>query len=285
MELVYEKNLVEIHRVTPNVYFRKGNLRERSQCNGAFLVSGDVVAAVDVPSMEAAQEMMDEAAALFGNPIRYIFLTHGDADHVDGLPRFADQPVTVFCSHRLIGQVAPEGVSQKAAFVGVDGVLRVRIGAMDVELSTLQGTAHSRCDLFIRMVREQMVCTGDTAVEFQTLYFHAADVENWIATLRALYARGGQAILPGHGDVYPYRHLEAVADYMEIVMRAARACLEDLSPSQVTDLDEAKAGELAAKYLAMDHADARTIRAKAGDHAEREVRMVIEALVRKIKSV
>ncbi|HEY5466247.1 MAG TPA: MBL fold metallo-hydrolase, partial [Clostridia bacterium] len=147
MERIYEKNLVEIFRVTPNVFFRKGNLRIRHQCNGAFLVSGDTVAAVDVPSMEAAQEMMDESAELFGLPIRYVFLTHGDADHVEGLPLFLDQPVTVFCSHRLIGQIAPEGTSHKAVFAGVDGVLGLRIGALDVELSTIQGTAHSPRDM------------------------------------------------------------------------------------------------------------------------------------------
>ena len=283
MERIYEKNLVEIFRVTPNVFFRKGNLRIRHQCNGAFLVSGDTVAAVDVPSMEAAQEMMDESAELFGLPIRYVFLTHGDADHVEGLPLFLDQPVTVFCSHRLIGQLAPEGTSHKAAFVGVDGVLRLRIGALDIELSTIQGTAHSPRDMFIRLLREQILCTGDTAVEFQTLYYHAADVENWIVTLRDLYARGGQSILPGHGEVYPYSHLDAVADFMETVLRAARKCMEPLSRDEILGLEEVKINEMAAKYYSAGGADAVTIREKAGEDAERELRMVIQALVRKLQ--
>ena len=284
MERIYEKNLVEIFRVTPNVFFRKGNLRIRHQCNGAFLVSGETVAAVDVPSMEAAQEMMDESVELFGFPIRYIFLTHGDADHVEGLPLFLDQPVTVFCSHRLIGQIAPEGTARKAVFIGVDGALRLRIGTLDVELSTIQGTAHSPRDMFIRLLHEQIVCTGDTAVEFQTLYYHAADVENWIATLRKLYARGGQSILPGHGEVYPYSHLDAVADFMETVLRAARKCMEPLSRAEILGLEEAKIDEMVAGFYAGGDADALIIREKAGNDAERELRMVIQALQRKLPS-
>ena len=283
MDLVYEKNMVEIYKVTPNVFYRKGNLSIRHQCNGVYLVSGGIVAAVDVATLESAQEMMEESLQLFGQPIRYIFLTHGDGDHVDGMPLFLDQPVTVVCSHRLVDEVAPEGTAHNAVFIGVDGSQRIRMGELELEVSTIPGTAHSRCDLFIRLVKEQMLCTGDTANEFQTLYYHAADVENWIATLREKYAQGGKHLLPGHGEVYPYSHLEEVADFMEVVLRAARRCVKTLTPKELLALDEPSINGIVDAYLSGGDADALLIRRKTGNDAAREVRMVIQSLQRKLQ--
>ena len=57
MERVYEKNLVEIYKVTPAVYFRKADLMTRGQCNGAYFVDGGVVGVVDVPTREGAREI------------------------------------------------------------------------------------------------------------------------------------------------------------------------------------------------------------------------------------
>ena len=282
MELVHEKNLVEIWRVTPSVYFRKGSMAARRQSNGVFIVSEDAVAAVDATTMEAAQEMMEESLHLFGQPLRYVFLTHGDGDHVNGLPFFLDQPITVFCSHRLLGQVLPAGTRSKAAFVAVDGTMRLRLGALEVELATVQGTAaHSPRDMFVRVPAEQAVCVGDVAVDLSMLHFHAADVENWIATLRGLSAQGSQYILPGHGEVYPHSHLDAVAGFMEILLRTARRCLEPLTQAQVLALDEEKLKTMTAECLSGSDADAQTILQKAENGAERELRTVIQSLVRK----
>lgn len=281
MECVYEKNLVEIYCVTPNVYFRKANLNIRRQCNGAYLVSNNIVAAVDVPSMEAAQEMIDESRQLFGQPIRYIFLTHGHVDHVDGLPMFLNQPVTIFCSHRLIGQFAPVGSQHKATFIGVDGSVKLRMGGLEIELFTLPDTAHSPWDMFVRLTHEELLCTGDVAVEFQTLYYHTANVENWIASLRKIAERGGKHILPGHGDVYPYSHLDAVAEFIETVHRAAQYCLGGVSKEEIKDMDGVKINTIISGYLSGSDADALTICEKAGQDAERELRMVFRSLLYK----
>ncbi len=108
-EIVYQKNRVEIVRVTPQLYFRRGDMPVRRQSNGAFLVLGEVVATVDATTIEAAEEMLQEAVEVFGHPLRYVFLTHGDGDHVAGLPVFLAQPLTIFCSHGCSAMLFPKG--------------------------------------------------------------------------------------------------------------------------------------------------------------------------------
>lgn len=280
-EIVYQKNRVEIVRVTPNLYFRRGDMPARRQSNGAFLVSGEVVAAVDATTMEAAEEMMAEALEVFGHPLRYVFLTHGDGDHVAGLPVFLREPLTIFCSHRLLGQVVPEGYDGPATFLGIEGVQTLWLGGLEVELSTVPIAAHSPRDLLIRVIRDECVVAGDTGVSLDHLYFHAADPVEWARLLRDMDARGGRAILPGHGDIYPWSHWKEVADFIDLLVRAGNECLEGLAEGDATALDDAKATQLASGYLAGHGAVAKTIRDTAGASAERELRMVIQALVRK----
>lgn len=154
MQCLYQKNHVEIYRINKNLFFRKGSLALRKQCNGAYLISEGIVGAVDVPSAEAAAEMREEALMLFGQPIRYIFLTHGHHDHVRGLPAMLEQPVTVFCSDSLIDQVKPEGVQSNTLFAGVKNTMRLVMGNLEIQLIKPEGVMHSPHDMFINIPGE-----------------------------------------------------------------------------------------------------------------------------------
>lgn len=283
METVYDRNRVQIVRVTPNVYFRRGDMPARRQSNGAYIVSGGTVAAVDATTEEAAREMMQESLEVFGHPLWYVFLTHGDGDHVSGLPVFLAEPLTIFCSHRLTDRILPAEYDGPAAVFGVEGVQTLRMGGLEVELSSVPVAAHSPRDLLIRVVRDGCVIAGDTGVALGHLYFHAADPVEWSRTLRAVHARGGSYILPGHGDVYPWDHWIEVADYIDLLVRAGGECLAPLPADRAEALDEAGAAALAAAYLTGSGADTAAIRGTAGAQAERELRMVIQALERRRK--
>jgi glyoxylase-like metal-dependent hydrolase (beta-lactamase superfamily II) len=280
VQKVYEGNLVEIFSVTPDLYFRRADLRKRQQCNGAFLVGNGAVGIVDVPTVEAAQEMTDEAKKLFDMPIRYVFLTHGHDDHVSGMPFFMDKDVTVFCSRRLLEDLAPEGSKHKATFVGIDGTIQLSLAGLKVELYALQDSAHSPWDMFVMLPDEKAVCTGDAVVEFETLYFHNAEVKGWIRSLKRLSKLNYETILPGHGGIYPYSYMKETADFLETLYRASKRLFDQLSLDDIANITAEKVKTMAMDFIASNDEDALEISRKAGQHAQREVRMVMWYLIR-----
>lgn len=74
--LVYTGNRVTIEKLSDRLYFRQGDLNARRQCNGGYVVTEEGVVAVDAPSVEASEEMVQECQQLFGRPICALVLTH-----------------------------------------------------------------------------------------------------------------------------------------------------------------------------------------------------------------
>jgi glyoxylase-like metal-dependent hydrolase (beta-lactamase superfamily II) len=232
---------------------------------------------VDVPTLEGAREIVEESQLLFGRPVSHIFITHGHEDHLDGLPVFLDQNVTIICSERLLDRI-PRG---KAAVIGVRDRTRVRMGNLEVECQALDGTAHSPWDMVIRVPESRLLCTGDTVVDFSILHFHNADVENWITNLKRLSRADDLFVLPGHGDIYPYTKVAETADFIETLKCAGENCLSGLSPEDISTISEEKVNEIVAAFLDGAQPEAARIRSLAGEGAVRELRMVFRNLLYK----
>ncbi|MDR0916045.1 MAG: MBL fold metallo-hydrolase [Oscillospiraceae bacterium] len=281
MELVYTGNMVEIFKLSQRLYFRRANLPLRQQGNSVFIVGESGVAIVDPSTVEAAEEMLAEIALLFGKPLRYVFLTHNHPDHAEGLPVFFKLPVTVFCSHKCAEEIGRIN-DGAAAIAGVRGSLSFLLDGYRVELVALDDAAHSPWDMLVRLPEERAVCTGDLVVEFESLFFHYANPERWVANLRELALGRDEYVLPGHGGVYPATMITDVADFLETLIFAARECIDRfmpvLGPFTARDPDYATLDRYVAEYLAEDTPTTRELREKARGDAQRELRMMVRCL-------
>ncbi|GHV42380.1 hypothetical protein AGMMS49546_20770 [Spirochaetia bacterium] len=295
MEKVYEGNLVEIFKVTDRLYFRRANLPIRWQCNGAFIVGDAGVAVVDAPP--EGIEIADEVQKLFGKPITALILTHGHGDHTAGLSGFLESDfaggLTVYSSRRFLETLALSEHKYRPNFVGIDGKLELSLsGGVEIELFTPPDPMHSKWDMFVRIPGPEILCTGDAVVEYQTAYFHSADIRSWISNLRLLSQRKLKQVLAGHGpELFPWSYINDFADFLSAVERVARECLKRYNPApnltekqRFADVSAGEIRDLVAAYFVENGAggtDVRYIEERAGkDDAQREVRMVLWEFVR-----
>jgi glyoxylase-like metal-dependent hydrolase (beta-lactamase superfamily II) len=292
MEKIYEENLVEIFKVTDRLYFRRANLPIRWQCNGAFIVGDEGVAVVDAPP--EGIEIAGEVKKLFGKPITALILTHGHGDHTAGLPGFFESDfaggLTVYSSRRLLETLAPREHTYKPNFVGIDGKLELSFsGGVDIELFTPPDPMHSKWDMFVRIAGPEILCTGDAVVEYQTAYFHSADIHSWISNLHLLSQRRMNQVLAGHGpELFPWSYINDFADHLSAVERAARECLNRYKPEpgktekqRFANVAAPEIRNLVSAFFAENGPDVQYIEERAGKaDARREVRMVLWEFVR-----
>lgn len=272
-ELVYEGDRVFIYRLADCLYFRKANLLERGQCNGVYIVGGGAVAAVDIPTMEAAVEMENEIRMLFGLPLRYIFLTHPHKDHIDGIGHFLGSSVTFIVSSLLASELSRSYRGKnKALFMGIDRDALLYLGDTEIRVFTSGYTMHSPYDLFVHLPKEKALCTGDCVVEPWILYYHSADVKNWIAGLRQIGRQSYRLVLPGHGPVFGPDVIGKTADFLQSLYDLAGRSIDELAPGERCDLDASTIDRITDRIFCRP--EAALIKQNGGAEAERQFRMV-----------
>jgi glyoxylase-like metal-dependent hydrolase (beta-lactamase superfamily II) len=287
-EKIYQGNLVEIFKVSDYFYFRKADLPTRGQCNGAFIVGNTGVAIVD--ATVDGIEMAEESEKLFHKPVTAIYLTHGHGDHTAGLKDWLDKEITVYCSRRFLDGLDPSFFKGKISFVGIEtAVTHYLSGGITVELVPNVDIAHSKWDTFIKIPGVGVVCTGDSVLEYQTAYFHSADIRSWIISLRKLAEQKGKYVLGGHGPIlYPYSYINEFADFLAVIEKCANKCLQEHwpDPSETDDvrfqkLTWSEVNNVVEKLFAGKSDDTRFLEEKAGPvDARREVRMVLWSMIR-----
>ena len=123
------------------------------------------------------------------------------------------------------------------------------MGGLEVECQALDGTAHSAADMVVRVPSARLLCTGDLVVDFPVLYFHHANVENWIRSLARLCDLGDQYILPGHGDINPVSKVAECAEFLETLRRAGARLLSSLTAEEIKTMSEDKLNEIVDAWI------------------------------------
>jgi glyoxylase-like metal-dependent hydrolase (beta-lactamase superfamily II) len=288
-EQIYQGNMAEVFRITDYFFFRRANLPIRGQCNGAFIVGEREVIVVDAPP--EGIEMVDEAEKLFHKPVTAVCLTHGHTDHVNGLAPYLERDITIYCNYRILSHLVPADYRGRADFIGIDGNLTLRIsGGIDVELFILGDTAHSKGDLFIRIPALGLLCAGDSVVEFQTAYFHGADIRGWIYSLQFLARMNGKLILAGHSpELLSYSYITEFSGYLSTIEKCARDCfmcfhselLDKIEEERFANVTTGEVKDLVEQYFSKRSKDTVFLEEKAGPiDARRCVRMVLWEFIR-----
>lgn len=192
------------------VHFRAGDLK-RGQSNSGFIVGSEWVTAIDAPTPEAATDMLAEIARITPKPVRYLVLTHGHGDHVQGAGVFTSKGATVIAAEALRKSVEEKGLASRALFVG--DRMALSDGVRTIELLHF-GRAHSPGDLFVLLPSEGALFSGDAVLNMPAMYLGECNLIHWIRTLRALARRGLAAVYPGHGPAGGPELIGHMADHL-----------------------------------------------------------------------
>lgn len=277
---VYRGDEVAVYKLSERLYFRKGSLSGRGQCNGAYVLHGGGVIVLDAPTPEGAREMEAEASALFHRPVSHVIVTHGHDDHIGGIGCFAGKPLTIFSSGRLAETLREQFPQASATMTGVENRVELALDTGRLTLLAMNFTMHSPEDLLVWLPEEGVLCTGDTVVEGNILYYHDADVRGWIRGLRRLADWPVRRILPGHGGLFPPGYIEETAAYLETLHREASACLLNLKAGgALRDMGPEALDAVVQAWLEHDTDNVRTIQRVAGAAVMRQFRMVLRKLI------
>lgn len=200
--LVYTGNRVTIEKLSDRLYFRQGDLNARRQCNGGYLVTDEGVVAVDAPSEEASEEMVQECQQLFGKPICALVLTHPHPDHVWGLDALLAKTgqIPVFAGKGAGEEIKNQGMQMPVNLIEIEGRENIPIGRAMMHLEKVPVQAHSPWDLMLFLQHEQALFTGDLVVPANEMYFKDCLLSGWEETLTALQHRLDVTLLRGHGE-------------------------------------------------------------------------------------
>lgn len=197
-------------------------------CNPGYVVTSDGVVVIDTPQLPTyAVKMRKEAES--HSPIRYIINTEHHVDHIFGNYFFRGKGIVI--SHvevyrqfmlvtptinpyayakEAIPTDDPEGTSifpdEETYFadpnkptITFEGKMTLRVGDHNFELISTPG--HSKGQIAVYIPEEKVVFTGDTIFNQCQTWFHEADPDQWLDSLKLIDSLDVDYIVPGHGPV------------------------------------------------------------------------------------
>lgn len=204
--------------------------------NAGIVVGSRAVLFVDTRMTPALgrnlREIGDELA---GDGQRLVALTHYHGDHCFGASSFPD--ATLIASSRTrdalasrwrqqvdhLEQLRPERAAEFAAarhvppHVLIDGTITLDLGDVEVELRAV-GPAHTPGDV-VALV-DDVAYVGDLVFNRHWPMVFDADLDGWLRLLDGDELRR-RTIVPGHGAVGGPETLDAMADCLRLLARAA----------------------------------------------------------------
>jgi glyoxylase-like metal-dependent hydrolase (beta-lactamase superfamily II) len=190
-----------------------------------FLVTSEGVIVTDPINADAAAWLKAEIATRFGQPVKYLVLSHDHPDHSSGGEVFADTATVVAhenAKRAIIGENRPTAVPT----VTFSDQMTIELGGKQVEL-TYVGPSHSDNMIVLNFPAERTLFAVDIVtvkrVPYQTL--NDAYFPGWIEALKQMEAMDFDILAPGHGGLGTKTDLADHRRYMEELYVAVLAGL------------------------------------------------------------
>ena len=213
------------HELRGGTYWMQGDA-----ANTGFVIGDNGVVVIDVQrSVDAGRAQIAQIAKITPKPVRTVILTHGDPDHVGGLPAYAAD-TTIIAHENIRAQIIAAAHDNPAAspFVAAYSVIAAtRLPNRTIAASesmTIDGVAitlihvapaHSTGDIMVFLPKQRVIFVGDllTAAEATYPIIHVGgSSEGWIQSIRTLLALKADTFVAGHGGLMTKREVQALLD-------------------------------------------------------------------------
>src|ERR1700674_2974130 len=203
--------------VVPGVWFREGDLQQ-GHSNNVIIEMKDYLVVVDANYPSGARGAMADARRISSKPVKYVFDTHHHGDHLYGNVLWTQAGATTL-AFKGVGEELKrfeparwqQAVKQRQDVADLhldapeppkqdinEDLFVLNDGSRKVEFRHF-GWAHTRGDGFVYLPKEQVLCTGDAAVNGPYNNVNDAYIENWPTVLHAAEKLKVKYVLPGHG--------------------------------------------------------------------------------------
>lgn len=230
-----------VELIAPGVWFREGAYTPSLSCNIAVIEMRDYLIVVDASFPGQVPAIKADIARLSSKPVRYVLLTHHHGDHSYGsvlwtragaitlahaeaaeeMKRLEPYRWTQgFVRHpdvaalKLEGPELPRQTFSGPLYVIDDGCRRVEFRHF--------GYGHSRGDSFVYLPKEQVICTGDAAVNGPYNATGDAFLANWPKELEEATRLPIRHVLPGHGAAGGIEILRGQAQFLTELYETVR---------------------------------------------------------------
>lgn len=192
-----------------------------------FLVTPEGVIATDPINADAAQWLKEQIAQRFGQPVKYLVLSHDHSDHSSGGEVFADTAIVVAhenAKRTIVGEKRPTAVPD----VTFSDQMTIELGGKSVEL-LYPGRSHSDNLIVMHFPHERAVFTVDFISVNRLPYRDLSDsyMPDWIDAIKRVERIDFDTLVPGHGPMGTKADASAHRAYLEQlytkVVEAARA--------------------------------------------------------------
>jgi glyoxylase-like metal-dependent hydrolase (beta-lactamase superfamily II) len=227
-----------LKQIVPGVWFFEGDLK-KGHSNNVIIEMKDYLIVVDANFPSGARLTMAAAKKVSSKPVKYVFDTHHHGDHSYGNSLWTAAGATTLAyqgvaeemkryepgrwqdaskQRKDVGDLHQDSVEppkqtfDKSPFILKDDTREVRFYFF--------GWAHTRGDGFAYLPKEQVICSGDAAVNGPYNYTADGNIGNWPNVTAAALKLGVVHVLPGHGSAGGKEILEGQGRFMTELHKA-----------------------------------------------------------------